>query len=156
MSKQEVLFESNDFGIKGIDHLKNIEETFWWYLAGIVDGEGYIGTGEKAYRTHGKYLQKHYEISATSVDKEMLVYLMETSGLGHLYPKRQHDRTNTCYYWIICRRAEVLEVAKLLHDKLRINRKREQCLTLIRNLETERDTNPRTWRVGNNRRVRRG
>ena len=72
------------------------------YIAGIIDGEGYIGLQFNRWKAHGKeYAQG--EVCVCMTDKPTIDYIHTTTGIGHVYthdhPSRKNSNWKVQYRW---------------------------------------------------------
>jgi len=71
------------------------------YLAGIIDGEGYLGLTNRG---------KQMRLVVTSTDERLPRYLAERTGKGYVkLSKRKHDgRRVPSWQWLCFKREEVV------------------------------------------------
>ena len=104
------------------------EDSFYWWLAGIVDGEGSITTGDKLYsktvkKTGYTFSQRAFALQIVNTDLEMLKYVKDNMEAGFISIVKPGSTTLkftcVCYNYQLVDRRKLLEVAKILLPKLR-------------------------------------
>ena len=110
------------------------------YLAGILDGEGYIGTIER-----NSPLAIAPRIAVCNTNKGLVTWLSKTFG-GKFYPMIRNTRKNDkpCYQWIVFTLKDVLNVLKLVKSHLKF--KRTQANLLVEYCTSRLARNPTTHR----------
>ena len=81
------------------------------YLAGLVDGEGYI---RLCPSNKGKYRKYYPQLQVTNTYKPLLESLVSDFGGSILGPKRSKNATKDCWDW----RISGDKARKLLHELL--------------------------------------
>ena len=89
------------------------------YIAGFVDGEGYIGLIKKTSSkvTLGHYYKPCVKIAQKESNRHILDLLKAMYG-GHISKSRQHANTNTSVMWEISNRPIVKKFLEDLKGKL--------------------------------------
>lgn len=89
------------------------------YIAGFVDGEGYIGLIKNSSKKGilGHYYKPCVKIAQKESNRIILDMLKSQYG-GHISKSRQHDNTNPSVMWEISNRPMVKLFLKDLKDKL--------------------------------------
>jgi len=124
--------------------MNEISDTEAAYIAGFLDGEGYIAL----LRTHwqsktGKTPTYVLKISVTNTDKSVLEWIKWTTGVGGVFKKRPaKDHYLPCWEWCVCSFDSGGMLLERLYPYLRI--KRNQAEIGIKYSET-------SWKYRNNR-----
>jgi len=89
------------------------------YIAGFVDGEGYIGLIKKSSpnSTLGHRYKPCVKIAQKESNRNILDILQSIYG-GHISKTRQHGNTNTSVMWEISNRPAVKKFLEDLKDRL--------------------------------------
>jgi len=87
-----------------------------WYLAGLIEGDGYIGVPEKGVRTKkGQLLYPSIQIAFHAKDLPLATFILTCIGKGSLIKKK-----NTRSYTLTFNSKESqLKIINLIHGKLR-------------------------------------
>lgn len=100
-----------------------VTETEAAYLAGLIDGEGYIGIKKhKAYRSQGRRSPGyHARIQVRMVDEPAIAFLAETLG-GRYYREKPHSKRGRPLYCYQASDAKAEHVLRTLLPFLRVKR----------------------------------
>lgn len=103
------------------------------YLAGLVDGEGYIGIlrtkkGNKSHWFSNREFIFTPVIKVTMTDKDTIKWLYDSFG-GTFETRKAHGNARESYGWM-AKNAKPVEFLKFIYPHLRI--KRRQAETLFR------------------------
>jgi hypothetical protein len=107
------------------------------YIAGFIDGEGYIGVIKKSSKrsTLGHYYKPCVKIAQKESNRAILDILKSLYG-GHISKTRQHDNTNTSVMWEISNKPLVLKFLNDLNDKLILKNENLKLLLQLFELPT--------------------
>lgn len=91
------------------------------YIAGFVDGEGYIGI-TKASRTNEPYGFTTYclKVIVTNTNNEILILLKDNFN-GNIYPVTVHEIHKPIYKWFV-NAGQALQFIKSIYPYLRIKK----------------------------------
>jgi len=106
------------------------------YLAGLIDGEGYVGIKRsRAYSCQGRKTKSyHARIQVRMVDREGVVLLAETFG-GHLFTEKPHcNNGRPLHCWSTSDRQAELALTALL-PYLRVKRRQAKKVLVLRRLQ---------------------
>jgi hypothetical protein len=73
-----------------------MNETEWAYLAGLIDGEGYLNIllhTSPSGRKHGKGYARDFILTICNTQKELLVTVKEKLGFGYIYEHKRKEGT---------------------------------------------------------------
>lgn len=106
------------------------------YIAGIVDGEGYVGIKKShAYKCQGRVTPGyHARIQVRMVDEQAIAFLAETLG-GWYYKEKPHSSRGRLLY---CYQASDLSAENVLHSLLpylRVKRENAETVLALRALQ---------------------
>ena len=113
-----------------------MKDTELAYIAGIVDGEGYIGAEQINPGKSGGYQRRmrwHIRVGVGITDKEVVDYLKDKLGGSVHVRNRQSDRWKTCYYWRVTA-GNAKQVLLSLMPYLKIKKERAKLAIKIQNL----------------------
>lgn len=97
--------------------LSDVEKS---YIAGIIDGEGYIGI----YRSKDRYLRPVVNVANTS---EVLIdQLRRMTGIGAKYKKTHHMKS--CWSWSVRKFSEIRGLLEAVLPFLVVKRKKAELL----------------------------
>lgn len=111
---------------KDYSYLENIEDSFWSYLAGIVDGEGTILVRKKLGRNDKNWCYQGM-LSVAQSNFPFLDYIRnELGGLGAIYPRGERGSfgsptSRSTFEWKLYSK-QALAVAEKLLPYLRIKK----------------------------------
>jgi len=82
------------------------------YIAGIIDGEGYVGIKKTNNRTDCRNPQYHEKIQVRMIEESAILFLKETLG-GNYYKETEHSKYSKrplyCYQATDKRAAEIIK-----------------------------------------------
>ena len=128
--------------------MKKLSKTEKAWLAGFIDGEGYIGLTfqrKKVTKHSAASLRYHPFLIIANTNKEVLYFIRELIGEGRIYV--MHKSTNnkkTSYQYKLTKMDVLYEILVLLLPYLRV--KGVQCQLLINYIKRRRSINPKTGR----------
>ena len=99
------------------------------YIAGMLDGEGYIGINKKVM-TSRKSPRYDTKVCITNTHKRALDWIQSKLGAGVIYETKQKNNPlakNRCFVWS-CSNKEAIRVLKLLHPYLHIKKLKAETL----------------------------
>lgn len=101
------------------------------YIAGIIDGEGSISLTRMHVNEHRRPC-----ITVASTDRELLIYIQTLSG-GRINNKKNYDpvRHKDSYTLNIKKKDDVLSLLKQISPYLRVDKKRNRALWILKNYE---------------------
>jgi len=102
--------------------MKRIREADLAYLAGLFDGEGYIGYVKRRDRQKRKanHINLTLQVRLTNTNYPLLLWLQEVSGIGHITELRGiRYGYKPCYQWC-CYGDNARELIKLLKPHLKV------------------------------------
>lgn len=115
------------WGKSEIKPLKDIDKA---YIAGFLDGEGYIGV-EK----HEDHFLTRVTISNTH--KGVIEKIREITGIGTIAVRKEDYRYKTCYVWRLHKQIDMLEFLETIKDFLIV--KKEQAELMIKLLKLKKN-----------------
>jgi hypothetical protein len=118
------------------------------YLAGIIDGEGYVGIKRtKAYKCQGRKTPGFSaRIQVRMVDEEPIRLLAETLG-GWYYPEKPHSRQGRPLFCWQLGHAKAEDALRMLLPYLRVKKRQARKLLTLRRLK-KRSARHRTKILG--------
>lgn len=108
------------------------------YLAGIVDGEGYIGIKKtRAYKCQDRQTPGYHACIAVKMINEKAIHLLATNLGGWYYKEKRSppQRRQLFCYHVTDKRAE--QTLRSLLPYLRVKRQNAKCVLQLRKLQTE-------------------
>lgn len=99
-----------------------------WWLAGLLEGEGYFAahtTYDKRRSNPEPYI--YLRIQVTSCDLDVLTAMQNITGVGSVlgpWKTRKKNHTPT-YHWQVVRRNDVEHLMELLYPLMSIRRKKQ-------------------------------
>ena len=101
------------------------------YLAGLIDGEGYIGIletkrGNKAEWHSLREFMYSPVMKVAMTNKEIIEWLHNSFG-GTFEVRKAHGNARESYAWT-CRKASVREFLKHIHPYLKVKRKQAEVI----------------------------
>jgi hypothetical protein len=107
------------------------------YLAGIIDGEGYIGIlkskkGNKKYWSSSRDYIYVPVIKVVMTDKPLIQFLKDSYG-GCLETRPAHDNTKESYGWTV-RKSSVVSILSAIYPFLRVKRRQAEIIFKYKNL----------------------
>lgn len=126
--------------------MNNLTETQKAWLAGFIDGEGYLGITfqrKKETRLQAASPLLHPYVVVVNTNREVLQHIRELIGDGHVYlSKKGSDRTKESYQYKLTKMVVLVDLLEALESYFRI--KSQQCRILIeftrRRMSTTRKT----------------
>ena len=104
------------------------------YVAGIIDGEGYLEFGWKKRTRHDRHKKPVYEtlnvrLEVPQVDGRLIDYLMETTGEGNRDLKKfpKHPTFKTQHRWRACHHG-VYRLLKQIYPFLIVKREKAKLI----------------------------
>lgn len=103
------------------------------YLAGLIDGEGYLGIlkvkqgNKKKWFSNKEFIFKPV-IKVAMTDKDLIVWLYNSYG-GSFETRKAHGNARESYCWAL-RERKAIEFAKRIYPYLKV--KKEQAQILLR------------------------
>ncbi len=108
--------------------IQRLTRTEMAWLAGFIDGEGFIGITRQNKRESAKEaagIHYHAYLIITGTDRAAIHYIHTMTGCGHVAIQNRTGGNKTSYQWKLSRYADLLEILKQVRPYLRI--KRSQC-----------------------------
>jgi hypothetical protein len=107
------------------------------YLAGIIDGEGYIGIlkskkGNKKYWSSSRDYIYIPVLKVCMTDKDLIFWLKNSYG-GCVEIRKQHNNSKESYCWT-CRKKIVIDILQKIYPYLRVKRKQAEVIFKYKNL----------------------
>lgn len=101
------------------------------YLAGLVDGEGYIGIlqtkrGNKAEWHSSRQYMYSPVLKVCMTDKRVIEWLYGSFG-GTFETRKAHGKNRESYAWM-CRKAAVASFLKYIYPYMRVKRKQAEIV----------------------------
>lgn len=101
-------------------------KAFYWWLVGMIDGEGHFGLIKSK---HGSAWRGEFKIKLRDDDHEMVKKAQAITGLGKVYflyqnRKNQHGQVA----WVIHRREELAKLTEILDRHLLQSKKLKEYL----------------------------
>lgn len=131
-----------------LSSMKNLTEAQKGWLAGFIDGEGYLGITfqrKKETRLQAASPLLHPYLVVVNTNREVLQHIRELIGDGHVYiSKKGSDRMKESYQYKLTKMAVLLDVLKALEYYFRI--KSRQCRILIEFIRRRMSTKRKTGR----------
>lgn len=103
-------------------------ETFWSYLAGLIDGDGCIEAHTRLNKT-GKGVDRRVRICVAMTDLDVVEDIHIRVGLGSVYPDRS-SKHKTMWRWSVGSREDVEAVLMEILPYLRPRKKAQAIYTL--------------------------
>lgn len=124
--------------------LENVPETDWYYLAGIIDGEGsiLIGRGTGYDRKRNKYKRYLCQVRVGMTCKPLVDWLQQTFEGGVYFKKSQRIQWKHQWNWVLGS-LRLQELLTRVAPKLKI--KQKQAYLALEYLERVQDNDP-AWR----------
>lgn len=107
------------------------------YLAGIIDGDGYIGllrngrNNKKSFHSSRDYIYTP-TVKVAMVDKEFILWLKESFG-GNFETRLAYGNARESYCWTL-RKASVEKFLHEIYPYLRIKKKQAELIFKFKNL----------------------
>ena len=113
-------------------------ETDLAYLAGIVDGEGYVGIKkDRGYKCQGRTTPGyHARIQIRMVDEPAIAFLSETLG-GWYYKEKPHNRGGRLLYCYQASDQKAEDALRQLLPYLRVKRQNAETVLALRDLQAQ-------------------
>lgn len=108
-----------------------VSDTTKAYLAGLVDGEGYIGI-LRAKKGNKKVWMSQFEFTFTPVikvamiEKELITWLYKTFG-GTFETRKARKGARESYCWM-CRKAQVRTFLEIIYPYLRVKKDQAEII----------------------------
>jgi len=121
------------------------EEKAW--LAGFIDGEGFIGLTKQKTRESTKHAAGyHYHpyLIVTGTENHTIHNLNSITGCGHVITQTQKGNQKTAYQWKLTKYNDLLHILGQIQRHLRI--KQKQCELIIQFITTRQQANIKTGR----------
>lgn len=120
---------------KSLPHRRDLKDTDWAWLAGIIEGEGCIGVDNKGRRTGG--------INVTMTDEDIVRRLYENFGgrlRGPSVPK--NSKHKPVWYWTVGKKEHVKPILLVIRPYMgqRRGSRIDELLELYAQLEKEQST----------------
>lgn len=77
--------------------MNNIQETDWSYLAGLIDGEGYLNIllhASPSTRKIGRRYTRDFILTISNTSRSLLVSIQSTLGTGCIYEHKRNKENN--------------------------------------------------------------
>lgn len=120
----------------------------WTWLAGFIDGEGYLGLTHQVKVASGSSAatpRYHPYLIITNTNKRAIEHIHTLLGTGRVYKIRRHDdKSKNAYQFKVTKANDLLTVLEQLKSFLKI--KGEQCELLIDYLKYRTTIKPLTGR----------
>lgn len=108
-----------------------VSDTTKAYLAGLIDGEGYIGIlrtkkgNKKEWHSSFDFIFTPV-LKVAMVEKELITWLYETFG-GTFETRKAHKNARESYGWM-CRKAKVAEFLQMIYPYLRAKKDQAEII----------------------------
>lgn len=112
------------------------------WLAGFIDGEGYIGMTKQIKRESTKQAPGYYyhpHLIVTGTDKEAILYLHRLTGCGRIVTQPQSQGHKTAYQWKLTKYNDLLDIFMQIKKYLKI--KQKQCDLVIHFITSRQQAN---------------
>lgn len=110
------------------------------YIAGFVDGEGYIGlTFQRKKETSYQSASVHYHpyLIITNNNYEILNDIKNFVGSGHIYESPQSYKQKQSFQYKLTKMEPLESLLQVIHPHLRL--KQEQCKLLLGFIDTRKN-----------------
>ena len=106
------------------------------YIAGIVDGEGYVGIKKATVRKDCQTPGYHARVQIRMVDEEAIQFIASALG-GWYYPEKPHSEKGKPLFCYQASDKKAEEVLKILLPYLRIKKRQALNVLELRNLQSQ-------------------
>lgn len=122
-----------DKGSNNVTTRHNVSATDWAWLAGFIDGDGWITCAVWERILNGiPSITIASRVGASQKDREILDYITQTFMLGRVYSKKEKSNgltTSLQHMWIACRLSEIKAICENILPYVVL--KKQQCLAML-------------------------